>query len=141
MARLSLRLSALRSNLDAITAFCTRHKLDFLFVTKVFQSKPALLAAFGRPDLKRIADVHAANFRHHDPAVYPHRAVLRPRFGDVEAVAEHATRVFVSDPTLAQRLKDCIYRVGNTREPGQAYRDFRGRDPEVQALLIQRGLV
>ena len=45
----------------------------------------------------------------------------------------------VFDPELAARLKD-IYNAGDTREPMDLYRAFRGRDPTVKALLEQRGL-
>ncbi len=43
------------------------------------------------------------------------------------------------DPALAARLKD-IYSAGDTRDPMELYRSFRGRDPEIAALLRQRGL-
>ncbi|HWY62298.1 MAG TPA: M3 family metallopeptidase [Rhizomicrobium sp.] len=44
------------------------------------------------------------------------------------------------DPLAARSLYDNIYSVGGTRDFAQAYRDFRGRDPEVKALLEGRGL-
>ena len=44
------------------------------------------------------------------------------------------------DPLAARRLHDNIYASGGTRDFAQAYRDFRGRDPEVKALLLGRGL-
>ncbi len=43
------------------------------------------------------------------------------------------------DPALAARLKD-IYSAGDTRDPMELYRAFRGRDPTIAALLEQRGL-
>jgi peptidyl-dipeptidase Dcp len=43
------------------------------------------------------------------------------------------------DRGLAARLKD-IYIAGDTREPMELYRAFRGRDPKIGALLEQRGL-
>ncbi|HEY3909559.1 MAG TPA: M3 family metallopeptidase [Stellaceae bacterium] len=43
------------------------------------------------------------------------------------------------DPALAAQLKD-IYSAGDTRDPMELYRAFRGRDPEIAALLRQRGL-
>jgi peptidyl-dipeptidase Dcp len=43
------------------------------------------------------------------------------------------------DPALAGRLKD-IYSAGDTRDPMELYRAFRGRDPNIPALLEQRGL-
>jgi peptidyl-dipeptidase Dcp len=42
-------------------------------------------------------------------------------------------------PALAARLK-AIYSAGDTADPMELYRAFRGRDPEVAPLLAQRGL-
>lgn len=44
------------------------------------------------------------------------------------------------DPATAQRLRDYIYSAGNLRDPAEAYKAFRGRLPEVDALLKKRGL-
>ena len=44
------------------------------------------------------------------------------------------------DPLAAKRLHDNIYSAGGTRDFAEAYRRFRGRDPEVKALLEGRGL-
>ena len=44
------------------------------------------------------------------------------------------------DPGLAERLKRFVYAAGNRREPDEAYRAFRGRDPSPDALLRKRGL-
>jgi peptidyl-dipeptidase Dcp len=45
----------------------------------------------------------------------------------------------VFDPGLAARLKD-IYSAGDTRDPMELYRAFRGREPDIAALLKDRGL-
>jgi len=45
------------------------------------------------------------------------------------------------DPATAQRLYQFVYSAGGTRDFAQAYRDFRGRDPHVEALLEGRGLL
>lgn len=45
------------------------------------------------------------------------------------------------DAVVAQRLRDCIYSSGNSREPREAYRAFRGRDAQVQPMLRERGLL
>jgi peptidyl-dipeptidase Dcp len=45
------------------------------------------------------------------------------------------------DPAVAERLKRCIYSTGNSVEPGEAYRNFRGRDPRIEPLLNKRGLL
>jgi len=44
------------------------------------------------------------------------------------------------DPDVAERLKRYIYSSGGTLLPADAFRSFRGRDPRVGPLLVQRGL-
>ncbi len=43
------------------------------------------------------------------------------------------------DPAVAQRLRQYIYTVGNTIDPAEGYRQFRGREPNAEALMIERG--
>ena len=43
------------------------------------------------------------------------------------------------DKQVAQRLHDTIMSVGNTVDPAEAFRNFRGRDPRPEALLRARG--
>jgi peptidyl-dipeptidase Dcp len=43
------------------------------------------------------------------------------------------------DPAVAQRLRQHIFTVGNTIDPAEGYRAFRGRDPEIAALMQARG--
>ncbi|MBC7956855.1 MAG: M3 family metallopeptidase [Cytophagales bacterium] len=45
------------------------------------------------------------------------------------------------DASVAQRLRQFIYSSGNSREPREAYRAFRGRDPSVEPMLRERGLL
>jgi peptidyl-dipeptidase Dcp len=45
------------------------------------------------------------------------------------------------DAGVAERLKRCIYSTGNSVEPGEAFRRFRGRDPVIEPVLRQKGLV
>ncbi len=44
-------------------------------------------------------------------------------------------------PEVAERLLRYVYSSGGTLEPGVAYRAFRGRDPSVEPMLAQRGLL
>ena len=44
------------------------------------------------------------------------------------------------DPATARRLKDFVYSAGGRTAPEEAYRQFRGSDPDPQALMEQRGL-
>lgn len=43
------------------------------------------------------------------------------------------------DPATAERLLKYIYSGGGSRDFGEAYRLFRGRDPEIGGLLEKRG--
>lgn len=43
------------------------------------------------------------------------------------------------DKAVAKRLIKYIFSVGNTIDPAEGYRNFRGRDPNVDALMIKRG--
>ena len=43
------------------------------------------------------------------------------------------------DPDVARRLLDTVMSVGNTVDPVEAYRNFRGRDPDVGAYLRSKG--
>ena len=45
------------------------------------------------------------------------------------------------DPIVAARLRQYIYSSGNSLEPAQAYRSFRGRAATVRPMLEKRGLV
>ncbi len=45
------------------------------------------------------------------------------------------------DPAVARRLMQFIYSSGNSLEPSEAYRAFRGRPPTVLPMLKGRGLV
>jgi peptidyl-dipeptidase Dcp len=43
------------------------------------------------------------------------------------------------DKTVAERLRKYVFSVGNTVDPAEAYRGFRGRDPKIDALMKKRG--
>jgi len=43
------------------------------------------------------------------------------------------------DKNIAKRLHDDIMSVGNSVDPGNAYRNFRGSDPKIDGLLRARG--
>jgi peptidyl-dipeptidase Dcp len=45
------------------------------------------------------------------------------------------------DAQVAERLKRYVYSAGNSLEPTEAYRAFRGRAPRVEPMLKQRGLL
>jgi peptidyl-dipeptidase Dcp len=43
------------------------------------------------------------------------------------------------DKAVAERLRKYVFSVGNTIDPAEAYRQFRGRDPKIDALMKKRG--
>ncbi|HEX8144143.1 MAG TPA: M3 family metallopeptidase [Pyrinomonadaceae bacterium] len=43
------------------------------------------------------------------------------------------------DRTVAQRLRQYIFTVGNTVDPAEGYRAFRGREARIDALMRKRG--
>jgi peptidyl-dipeptidase Dcp len=46
----------------------------------------------------------------------------------------------IFDPATARRLRETIYAAGGARDPAEAYKAFRGRLPNADALLRKRGL-
>jgi peptidyl-dipeptidase Dcp len=43
------------------------------------------------------------------------------------------------DPDVAKRLRDNVFSVGDTIDPAEGYKKFRGRDVDTNALLKSRG--
>jgi peptidyl-dipeptidase Dcp len=43
------------------------------------------------------------------------------------------------DKVTAKRFHDTVLSVGNSVDPAQAFRNFRGRDPNPDALLREKG--
>jgi len=63
-----------------------------------------------------------------------------------EVLAQDAFEAFMEagdpfDKAVAKRLRDEIMCLGNSVDPAEAYRNFRGRDPSIDALLRARGFL
>lgn len=58
---------------------------------------------------------------------------------DSDGFAAFKEKGDVFDPATARKLRDHVYAAGNSADPAQAYRAFRGRDPDPQALLKAQG--
>ena len=95
----------------------------------------------------------------------PHEVVMRhrtPQFAHIfasdaysagyysylwaEVLAQDAFEAFMEagdpfDKAVAKRLRDEIMCLGNSVDPAEAYRNFRGRDPSIDALLRARGFL
>ncbi len=112
---------------------------------------PVDAAAFERDELQRLGMPPEVGMRHR----LPHFLHLFQSAGYAsayyvylwaEVLDEDAFDAFAEagdpfDPQVAQRLQRFIYGSGNTLEPGQAYRAFRGRDPQPEPMLRGRGLL
>jgi peptidyl-dipeptidase Dcp len=107
------------------------------------------LARFEREFLGRIGMPREVGLRHR-PAHFQHLfagggyaagyyAYLWAEVLEADGFAAFAEAGNVFDPELAASLKT-IYSAGDTRDPMELYRAFRGRDPDIAALLEQRGL-
>jgi len=57
---------------------------------------------------------------------------------DAFAAFEEAGDAF--DPVTARKLKNNIYSVGGSIDPEDAYKAFRGKLPDPEAMLRKKGL-
>jgi len=44
-------------------------------------------------------------------------------------------------PEVAARVRKYIYAAGNSQDPVELYRLFRGRDPRIEPMLRKKGLI
>ena len=112
---------------------------------------PIDIAAFEAEQCRRLAVPEDIGLRHHLPHfqhlfagdsyaagyyVYMWADVLA---ADGFAAFEEAHDPF--DSAIAERLRRNVYSSGGTIDPAEAYRAYRGRDPAVEPMLRQRGLL
>jgi peptidyl-dipeptidase Dcp len=107
------------------------------------------VAAFERDTLASIGLIDEIVMRHRSPHFshvfaggYPaaYYSYMWSEVLDADGFAAFLEAGDIFDPTLAARLKANVYAAGNSRPPMEAYVAFRGREPDVRALLENRGL-
>jgi peptidyl-dipeptidase Dcp len=122
--------------------------LDFHRLTEVGDLD---VAAFERESLAKIGMPEAIVMRHRPPHfahvfsgdgyAAGYYSYLWSEVLDADGFAAFKEAGDIFDPATAKRLKDFVYSAGYLREPAEAYRAFRGRMPEPEALLRKRGFV
>jgi len=106
-------------------------------------------AAFERETLERIGAPREVAMRHRLPQ-FAHLfsgdgysagyySYLWSELMDADAREAFSETGDVFDPDTARKLREYILAPGNTTDRAEAYRLFRGRNPEVGALLRKRG--
>ncbi len=108
------------------------------------------LSAFEASECKRLGVPEAVGMRHRLPQfrhlfadngyaagyyVYMWAEVL-----DADGFEAFEASGDVFNPELSAKFKRYVLSAGNTMDPAEAYRAFRGRDPDVKALIRGRGL-
>lgn len=107
------------------------------------------VAAFEREMLERIGMPAEITMRHR-PTQFQHLfagssyasgyyAYLWAEVLDADGYEAFVEKGDLFDPVLAAGLK-AIYSSGGSRDPMEMYRDFRGGEPRIEALLKHRGL-
>ncbi len=132
----------------AIVEFLASAILDMDFHSQALENydpltmQKASLAAIGMPE--EIAPRHApAHFEHvfgGDGYSAGYYSYLWSEVLDADGFGAFKDAEDPFAPEVAKRLYEHIYSSGGTRDFAEAYRDFRGRDPEIKALLRGRGL-
>lgn len=112
-------------------------------------AKPVEPRAFEKATLRELGMPSAMVARHRIPQfghVFSGDGYAAGYYGYLwaEVLSHDAFDAFIEagdpfDPVVAKRYLDTVLSVGNTVDPGQAFRNFRGRDPEVDALLRADG--
>jgi peptidyl-dipeptidase Dcp len=150
---------------ELLQRFLAARKFNQGFATVEFVSSALLDLEFHSQPAASIIDVRAFEQRELDKIGMPAEMVMRhrpPQFGHIFSGDHYASGYYsymwsevmdadafgafeeagdIFDPAVAQRLHDDIYASGGSRDPEEAYQAFRGRKPEVDALLRGRGLL
>jgi len=113
--------------------------------------KPIDVAAFEKQELDRLGMPAEIVMRHRIPQ-FNH--VFGNAYGGYDAgyyaylwsdaLTADAWEAFLEgkgpwDATIAARFKKEVLAVGNTKDPAEAFRAFRGRDVNTDALMRKRG--
>jgi peptidyl-dipeptidase Dcp len=150
-AMLKRMLSARTFNQGFATVEYTACALVDLDLHKLKDADGLDIDAFERDALKKIGMPDAIVMRHR-PTQFGHLftgdhyaagyySYMWSEVLDADGFAAFKEAGDIFDPATAKRLKEFVYSAGYLREPAEAYKKFRGRMPEPDALMRKRGLV
>jgi peptidyl-dipeptidase Dcp len=135
-------------------SFATVEFISSALIDLEFHTQPASASrdvrAFERAELKKIGMPEEIAMRHR-PQQFGHvfsgdyyaagyYSYMWSEVMDADAFGAFEEAGDIFDPATAKRLRDDIYSTGGSVDPEAAYIAFRGREPEPDALLRQRGL-
>jgi peptidyl-dipeptidase Dcp len=134
----------------ATVSYCGSALVDLALHTRTEAEPPADLLRFEAETLRALGMPQAIGPRH-GVAHFQHLfagasyaagyyVYLWAEVLEADAFQAFAEAGDAFDPALAERLRRCIYAVGGSVPPQQAYTDFRGRAAGIGPLLAQRGL-
>ncbi|MEW6642599.1 MAG: M3 family metallopeptidase [Pseudomonadota bacterium] len=150
---------------DLLQRFLAARKFNQGFATVEFLASALMDMEFHSHPASEVADVRAFERQELDKIGMPAEIAMRHRpqqFGHIFSGDHYAAGYYsymwsevmdadafgafeeagdIFDPAVAKRLHDNIYSTGGSRDPEEAYVAFRGREPEVDALLRGRGLL
>jgi peptidyl-dipeptidase Dcp len=105
--------------------------------------------AFEKASLKRMGLIDEINpryrttyFNHIFPGGYSagYYSYIWSEVMDADTFSAFSEKADIFDPVLSKSLRDNIFSVGNSRDPLESFKAFRGREPKIDALLERRGL-
>jgi len=146
-------LDRMKAARNANTGFATVETLSSALLDMAYHTLPAGTSvdadAIERETLARIGMPHEIALRHASPHFLHifsgdgysagYYSYLWSEVLDADGFGAFDEAGDPFDPATAERLYTYIYSGGGSRDFAEAYRLFRGRDPDVAALLVGRG--
>jgi peptidyl-dipeptidase Dcp len=132
----------------ATVEYCASAYVDFLLHSRpdapqdVVGAENDVLRGIGMPSeiVMRHRSPHFSHIFSGDGYAAGYYSYLWSEALDADGFAAFEEAGDIFDPAVARRLRDFVYSAGNQRDPNEAYRLFRGRKPEFDALLRKKGL-
>ena len=109
------------------------------------------LSAFEKTELERLGMPEGIVMRHR-PAHFQHLFSTNmyaagyyvyqwAEVWDADAFAAFEEAGDIFDKDVAKKARQFIYGAGNTMAPDELFRQFRGRDPDINFMLKKKGLL